>query len=461
MSIVCESQKLIHTNCQSSNQAKPRDMHIDWTKAKPHNLINYIKHTELYLETIDITEEAICCSDISCKDSNHCSDINRFYKEIVAALNKSEHLSFKVKSTVSFVPVPDWNDLVKDAHDMARECFLVWRDAGKPRQGFIHHMIQSSRSKFKLALRSYRKNEAQARADSIAKSFINKECSAFFWKKVHTKKRGTSPSTVGGTSGEPEIADMWADHFEAILNSVKHDQYKANVHNYISDCDNNDILVSSADIANIIGKLPTQKSRDSGGLSAENLMYANSSVNVHLSMCISSMFVHGYIPTDKSNVTLLLQLKNKNGDVTSKNNYHPIAITTVISKLVEHLLLERCELYLMTTSNQFGFKKNHSPVLCVFDLKELIRHYNSLGSNVFVCFLDASKAFDKVNHWTLFSKLVDRKVSPYIVRFLVNWYSSQNYSITDGIILSGDYSLYLMGCDKGVLVASLIQCVCG
>ena len=41
-------------------------------------------------------------------------------------------------------------------------------------------------------------------------------------------------------------------------------------------------------------------------------------------------------------------------------------------------------------------------------LKETIRYYRSHISNVFACFMDASEAFDRVNHRKLFDVLYDK-----------------------------------------------------
>ena len=50
----------------------------------------------------------------------------------------------------------------------------------------------------------------------------------------------------------------------------------------------------------------------------------------------------------------------------------------------------------------------------LYALKEIMR-YQNLNSSVFLCFLDASKAFDRVNHEKLFVKLADRGIPGYLL----------------------------------------------
>ena len=51
------------------------------------------------------------------------------------------------------------------------------------------------------------------------------------------------------------------------------------------------------------------------------------------------------------------------------------------------------------------------------------------GSPVYACLLDASKAFDLVDHSVLFKTLLARDAPPLLVRFLLSWYSSQSYKV--------------------------------
>ena len=55
--------------------------------------------------------------------------------------------------------------------------------------------------------------------------------------------------------------------------------------------------------------------------------------------------------------------------------------------------MDKIEILLTTTSNQFGFKPGLSTDKCIFLLKEMIHYYKKHGSSVYVSFMDASKAF--------------------------------------------------------------------
>ena len=64
--------------------------------------------------------------------------------------------------------------------------------------------------------------------------------------------------------------------------------------------------------------------------------------------------------------SIILILKNKNGDTSTKNNYRPIVIVTAMSKIFELCLSRIMDAYLFTSDNQFGFKWKHSTDLCIY-----------------------------------------------------------------------------------------------
>ena len=78
--------------------------------------------------------------------------------------------------------------------------------------------------------------------------------------------------------------------------------------------------------------------------------------------------------------------------------------------------------YLITSSSQFGFKKNNSAVHALQCLKGTIDYYVQNNSRVFCAFLDASKAFDRLVHAGLFIKLMQRNVPIIFLDVIISWY---------------------------------------
>ena len=99
------------------------------------------------------------------------------------------------------------------------------------------------------------------------------------------------------------------------------------------------------------------------------------------------------------------------------------------------------EKHLDTCENQFGFKGNHGTDMCIFTLKNVINYYKMHGSAIYACFLDASKAFDRVNHWTLFKHMIDRKVPKLIIRILIYWYREQEMCVKWGGSTSSSFKV--------------------
>ena len=94
-------------------------------------------------------------------------------------------------------------------------------------------------------------------------------------------------------------------------------------------------------------------------------------------------------------------IKDKNKRISDKNNYRPICLSNVITKVLERVLHTRIDVYMCTMHNQFGFKSKLGTDICVYVLKELLHYYVSHGSQMYACFLDASRAFDRANHTKL------------------------------------------------------------
>ena len=338
--------------------------------------------------------------------------------------------------------IPGWKDHVDALHTEARSNYLIWRNLGKPRTGPSNELMRRSRLQFKYALRQCQRQEDSIRADAMAKSHLEHDCKTF-WKEVKKSYNNKVPlsTNVDGCTGEEKITTMWQEHYKNLLNCIKTNQYQADVAENCTNIHTNDIICSSNEVAEAIKSLKLGKSYGNDGLCSEHYRHSDRSIEVYLSLLFTVIFSHGYIPTGLMDTVIIPLVKNKNGNISDKNNYRPIALVTVMSKILEIVILNKIRNVICTQDNQFGFKKNHGTDLAIYTLKNTIDYYRNFNSPVYVCFLDASKAFDKVNHWSLFKKLLDRKVPQTIVRMLMFWYQKQRFCVKWGSSTSNYFNV--------------------
>ena len=109
---------------------------------------------------------------------------------------------------------------------------------------------------------------------------------------------------------------------------------------------------------------------------------------------------------------LLSHLKHGKSDGSTFMSDHLIhALPAICSSLacslpfLSYILLSYPD-HFLTLGLQFGFKQKMSTSLCTGSIKNIVSRYMHENSVVNFCFLDASKAFDPVNHKILFQRLL-------------------------------------------------------
>ena len=105
------------------------------------------------------------------------------------------------------------------------------------------------------------------------------------------------------------------------------------------------------------------------------------------------------------------------------DDFRGISISPTISKVFEHCILDRYADSLITSDNQFGFKKNSSCLHAIYSMRCVVDYYVKFGSTVNLCALDISKTFDKMNHYGLFIKLMQKLVPINLLRVLETWFA--------------------------------------
>ena len=93
--------------------------------------------------------------------------------------------------------------------------------------------------------------------------------------------------------------------------------------------------------------------------------------------------------------------------------------------------------------------------MCTSVVKEIIAHYNARGSPVYACFVDASKAFDKINLGKLFTILIKRDISAIFIRLLLDSYLRQSINANWCNIQSDSFAS-TNGVGQGAILSPLL-----
>ena len=184
---------------------------------------------------------------------------------------------------------------------------------------------------------------------------------------------------------------------------------------------------------------------------------------------LRAIYVHGHQPEALLLATIISIPKDSKGDMCSDSNYRGIALCCSISKVLDRLFLWKNSSGLLTSNLQFAYKTKHSTSMCTTMVKEVIKYYLEHQSDVYACFIDASKAFDLVQHDKLFGILIERGVPYYDIRMLLDlykrqkvrtsWkgYNSEPFPAKNGIRQGGIASPILFCCYLDKLINKLQQ----
>ena len=99
----------------------------------------------------------------------------------------------------------------------------------------------------------------------------------------------------------------------------------------------------------------------------------------------------------------------KSGAASDSNNFRPISVLPIISKLLERHICTQLMLYLrsynLIVSTQSGFRLHHSTKSKLIKMTDDWLEAMDQGVYTGAIFLDLHKAFDVVNHDLLIAKL--------------------------------------------------------
>ena len=406
-----------------------RPAKIFWDSLKTHELKQYSFCSNFFLRQISFSCMDSLCS--SCTREEHLANIDRNYASVVQRLITAAEAwlgRYDNHGRPSPPSRPGWTEYVKDQHALAREWYKLWVNFNRPRVGYVAQMMRFHRARFKYALRACKQNKQIILADKLAENLLEKDRGTDFWKQIRgLNSSRTLPHVIDDSADLAEICEKWHDIYYGLFNCVPRiDALEAKLDEIVPSSHHELHVVEPSEVLKAIKLLKCGKSPGPDGLSSEHVRFAGNELNLCLSKLFSAMLQFAYMPSALTESYITPVLKDKNSFLNSSKNYRPITVSNVFSKVLELLLYDHIAGRCPPTPFQFGFVEGRSTDLAVYVLKELLFNYTRKHSRVYCAFLDASKAFDRVNHSKLFSVLSANGISSNVLCLLRYWYSHQS-----------------------------------
>ncbi len=410
--------------------------------------------------------EASFIHDISCVDWNRVSDIEDpddswvlWRKMFLDVCNK--HVPFKTRKVKGYLPpwiTPEYKELSHKRDHQKRQAQLSgnpddWRRAKEMRNKVNSLNKRLKREHFRKVIKENGNNTRK------------------LWQTLRNHGGlGTKQTSVASTESKSECiakANQINHHFCTIGHKVVNDTNADNHSNETSsECISSEdkmftfSVVSDTYVYQQLKMISINKATGMDDIPAKLLKLAAPYIAKSLAHICNVSLKNGTIPNEwkYAKVTPI----HKGGDTNDLNNYRPISVLPIISKILERSVHDQIYSYLqennILSTEQSGFRPNHSTETALLDVTDYILNGMDKGKATGIVFLDLRKAFDTVNHDLLLKKLHDIGVRGIELAWFKSYLSDRKQSTAYQGTLSA-YEDITIGVPQGSILGPLLFCI--
>ena len=251
--------------------------------------------------------------------------------------------------------------------------------------------MRSTRNKYHYAIRSVRKQESAFLKDKMLQEFLSGKVDNILQhiKKTRNGKSGLV-NNIDGLVGAENISNHFKNMYQEIFNRHKD---RDGVNKILSDINDKilptDLLeldkITVVLIKDIISNLGSGKNNECFDWGTDALKFSVDAIAPHFKNLYRAFLVHGHVSELFLYSALIPIVKNAKNSKFTSDNYRLIAISSLILKIFDHIMLSLYSSNFCSENFQFGYQKFHSTSMCTWTLIETANYFVNRGSPVYVC----------------------------------------------------------------------------
>lgn len=249
----------------------------------------------------------------------------------------------------------------------------------------------------------YLRLEEETLKDSLAEADIEfqENNTARAWKVIIrvTNRKPNASGKLKGKSPE-ERTQQWLNHFKKLLGTPDNSEPPPDIQPVFENLNINAEPFTLPEVAEAKKQLREGKAPGEDGIMPEVLKRVD--IDDILLKFSNKMLVDHDLP-DQLAVMNIIPVPKK-GDLSQVSNYRGIALTSLVSKLINRMILNRIRPIIdpLLRGNQAGFRPGRSTTAQVLALRRIIEGVKRKNLPAVLVFVDFCKAFDSISHKCMF-----------------------------------------------------------
>ena len=313
--------------------------------------------------------------------------------------------------------------------------------------------FKQARAKLQKSLREMKDSWWRKKSEEIQRYADTKNAKKFYSsiKKVYgPTQSGNAPirNLEGDLLTDKEAIDKrFSEHFEQLLNRPS--SIDPNAINDIPQRKINEqlgVLPTEEEVIEAIDELQSDKAAGPDGIPPEVFKVGGPALVKRLTEFLCHCWHDGEIPQDLKDARIVHLYKGK-GDKSSCDNYRGISLLAIAGKILAKITLNRLSKHLLdeiVPESQCGFRKNRGTVDMIFASRQVQEKCREQNKDLYILFVDLTKAFDTVSRPGLWNILPRLGIPPKMVKIiqsfhdgmkarLVNGDESNEFPVTNGV----------------------------
>ena len=451
-------------NCDEENGFKPAKPKPSWKMATNDNKEAFKNSLDIKLKELNVPESLTNCKNVKCDCKEHSTDIDNILLSTLEAVDKAAKDSLptpKVSSQKKVTVVPGWKLEVKPFRDKAAFWFSVWKSAGRPLNCELHNIMKRTKNIYHYHVKKCQKAANIIKRNNLLNSCLNGESDIFDEIKKMRKSDQVSVASIDGV--KDNVEEHFATIYKNLYNSVEDKEDVKVLYDKNEDkIDGTSLIdvekVTPKLVKEAISHLNNGKSDPVFSFTSDCLKNSPDELFDKLSIIIRSFLIHGHVSQILLLATLVPLIKDKTGEVCSSSNYRSIAISSLILKIIDWIILLLFGSSLGLEDLQFSYQEGCSTVMCTWLVSETIDYFLRNDGEIFSCMTDMTKAFDMVQHSMLFIKLMNANLSSIFLRLIMVMYMFQSANVKWNQALSEVFPM-VNGVKQGAVLSAILYCI--